>query len=67
MIRVFKGKDLGVLLDAKLVFRHHIDRVLGRCRSTLGLLKRFAKDLGDLEVTKALYHALVRLIANMLC
>ena len=53
-------KDLGVYLDAQLDFRDHIDRVIVRCRSTLGLVKRFSKDFGDLEVTKALYHALVR-------
>ena len=57
-------KDLGVYLDAKLDFRHHIDRVISRCRSALGSVKRFAKDLGDLEVTKALYCALVRPIAE---
>ena len=57
-------KDLGVYLDAKLDFRHHIDRVIVRSCSGLGLVKRFAKDFIDLEVTKALYRALVRPIAE---
>ena len=58
LTKVSKVKDLGVYLDTKSDFRRHIDRVIARCRSTLGLVKRFAKEFGDLEVAKALYRAL---------
>ena len=64
LTRVSEVRDLGVYLDVKLDFRRHTDRVIARCRSTLGLVKRFAKEFGDLEVAKPLYRALVRPIAE---
>ena len=64
LARVSEVKDLGVYLDPKLDFRRHIDRVVARCRSTLGLVKRFAKDFADLDVARTLYCSLVRPIAE---
>ena len=64
LARVSEVKDLGMYLDRKLDFRHHIDRGIARCRSTFGLVKRFAKEFNDLTVTRNLYCSLVRPIAE---
>ena len=58
--RVSEIKDLGVFLDTKLTFNAHVDRIIAKCRSTLGLVNRFAKDFGDPAIHKTLYCALVR-------
>ena len=58
--RVTTVKDLGVMFDEKLTFRRHIDRVISKCRSTLGLVKRFTKEFGDINVGRTLYCSLVR-------
>ena len=64
LAEVSEVKDLGVYLDRRLDFRHHIDCVIARCRSTLGLVKRFAKEFNDPTVTRTLYCSLVRPIAE---
>ena len=58
--RASEIKDLGVFLDTKLTFNAHVDRVIAKCRSTRGLVNRFAKDFGDPAIHKTLYCALVR-------
>lgn len=58
--KVTSVKDLGVYLDAKLSFKLHIDRTIAKCRSIMGLVKRFAQGFNDIRVTKTLYCSLVR-------
>ena len=58
--RVSVIKDLGVYLDNKLMLNHHVDRLIPRARSTLGMVKRFAGELRDHTVTMTLYKSLVR-------
>lgn len=58
--RVSSMKDLGVVLDESLSFDRHIDYTVGRCRSLLGMIKRFAKEFNDPYITKLLYISLVR-------
>ena len=53
--RVPKVRDLDVMLDEKPNFRRHMDRVISKCRSTLGLVKRFTKEFGDVNVARTLY------------
>ena len=62
--RVPEVKDLGVMLDVKLTFRRHMDRVISKCRSTLGLMKRFSKEFGGMNVAQTLYCSLVRPVAE---
>lgn len=52
--------DLGVLMDRKLDFLGHISMIVNRARSTLGFIKRWAKEFSDPYVTKQLYMTLVR-------
>jgi hypothetical protein len=52
-------KDLGIWLDSKLDYWHHIDRTTAKCRSVLGLVKRFAREFDDLLVTRTLFTSLV--------
>lgn len=58
--RVEVVKDLGVLIDTKLTFKQHIDMVVARGKSTLYLMKTFAKGFACPHVTKTLFTALVR-------
>lgn len=62
--RVDEVKDLGVMLDEKLTFKRHMDRVISKCRSTLGLVKRFTKEFEDVTVARTLYCSLVRTIVE---
>ena len=62
--RVPEVKDLGVMLDVKLTFRRHMDRVISKSRSTLGLVKRFSKEFGDMNVAQTFYCSLVRPVAE---
>ena len=64
MQRVAEVKDLGVMLDGNLKFRRHMDRIISKCRSTLGLAKRFTKEFGDVNVARTLYCSLVRPITE---
>lgn len=47
--------DLGVILDEKLTFKHHIDHVVSRAKSVLSWIKRFAFYFDDPYVIKKLY------------
>lgn len=58
--RVQRARDLGVLLDNKLDFRAHIDQIIAKARSVLGLVKRFSREFADPSVTRTLYCSLVR-------
>lgn len=58
--RVEVVKDLGILIDAKLTFKQQIDSVVSRGKSTLYLMKMFAKSFNCPYVSKTLYTALVR-------
>lgn len=52
-------RDLGVILDSKLTFKHQIDKVVSTGRSVLGFVKRRAKDFNNPYLTKLLYTTLV--------
>ena len=62
--RVTEVKDLGVMLDEKLTFRRPMDRVISKCRSTLGLVKCFTQEFRDVNVARTLYCSLVRPITE---
>ena len=47
-------------LDTKLLFNEHIDRTTAKARSTLGLVKRFSKELQNQQTERVLYVSLVR-------
>jgi hypothetical protein len=53
-------RDLGVIIDSKLTFVNHIDRMTSSARSVLGFVKRRVKDFDDPYICKTLYCALVQ-------
>ena len=55
-------RDLGVFLDSKMSFKFHVNIIISKANSRLGLIKRFGKEFKDPYVTKALYCSLVRSI-----
>lgn len=57
---VYSFEDLGVLLDTKLKFNLHINKIVNKAASVLGFMKRYAKEFNDPYITKLLYMSLVR-------
>ena len=55
-----KVKDLGVWLDQKLTFKHHIDGLNLRLRRLLGVIYRNQELLGRGPAFKSVYFALVQ-------
>lgn len=53
-------KDLGVILDVQLTFKHHLSYVIAKASRTLGFIFRIAKDFTDVYCLKSLYCSLVR-------
>ena len=58
--RVTSTNDLGIVMDSKLSFKDHIEKIINNGKRILGFVKRRAKEFDDPYVTKALYIALVR-------
>lgn len=58
--RVDHVKDLGVILDAQLTFKHHMSYVIAKASRTLGFIFRIAKEFTDVYCLKSLYCSLVR-------
>ncbi|XP_062541865.1 uncharacterized protein LOC134209859 [Armigeres subalbatus] len=53
-------KDLGVILDTQLTFKHHVSYVIEKASRTLGFIFRVAKGFTDVYCLKSLYCSLVR-------
>lgn len=53
-------KDLGILIDSKLTFKHHIDKIHSKSMCMLGFVKRRSKEFNDPYITKAIYCSLIR-------
>lgn len=53
-------KDLGVYIDSKFSFTHHIQYAISKANSQLGFLKRNAVDFKDPYTLRTLYFAFVR-------
>ena len=60
-------RDLGIYLDKKLTFSHHIDFVVNRANSVLGFIKRELREMCDPYCAKTLFIALVRSITEYAC
>jgi hypothetical protein len=58
--RVKDVVDLGVLLNEQMNLNRHVDFVVSKAMSLLGLVKRFGKALQDFDAIRLLYCALVR-------
>lgn len=58
--RIDQVKDLGVILDTKLTFKHHVAYIVDKASRTLGFIFRIAKDFTDVYCLKSLYCSLVR-------
>ena len=53
-------RDLGVILDSKLTFHPHINKMLKSIRSTIGFLYRHSQYFSSPDTLLTLYYALVR-------
>lgn len=60
--RVDHVKDLGVILDTSLTFKHHVSYVVSKASRILGFIFRTAKNFTDVYCLKALYCSLSRSI-----
>jgi Reverse transcriptase (RNA-dependent DNA polymerase) len=58
--RVESITDLGVIFDAKMSFRNHIDATIAKGLAMLGFIKRLSNEFRDPYTLKALYVSLVR-------
>ena len=54
-----KDKDIGVAIDSKLTFEHHMNEKINKANSTMGLIRRTFTCLYE-ETFLLLYKALVR-------
>lgn len=55
-------KDLGVILDSQLTYKHHISYTVDKASRALGLIFRMTKNFSDVHCLKSLYGSLVRSI-----
>jgi hypothetical protein len=60
--RVNTITDLGILLDEKLTYKPHCDKLIAKANGLLGFIKRRAKEFNNTWVTKKLYLTYVRTI-----
>lgn len=60
--RVDVVKDLGILLDSKLLFNQHIDMIAEKAYKNLGFVLRSCQSFTDPIAIKAVYYAYVRSI-----
>ena len=58
--RVDHVRDLGVILDHKLLFDKHIDYIATKAYKTLGFLIRVSSNFKNIKTLKILYCSLVR-------
>ena len=53
-------KDLGIVISSKLDWNTHVNSIVKKCNRKLGLIKRTVGFNAPVNVTKALYTALIR-------
>lgn len=53
-------KDLGVLLDSEMTFKHHVSSIVDKASRQLGFIFRTTKRFTDIYCLKALFCSLVR-------
>jgi len=58
--RVFRYKDLGLVMDPTLSFSEHLDYIISKGNMRLGYVLRNSRDFADLRLCTILYCALVR-------
>lgn len=58
--RVNVVKDLGVLLDSKLLFDHHVNHIVDKAHRTLGFILRASSPFKNMKSLKVIYCAYVR-------
>jgi len=54
---VDKIQDLGILMEENLKYTKQFDKVKTTAKRTLGLIKRFSKNLGRTSTIRLLYFA----------
>lgn len=53
-------RDLGVIMDSKLIFNNHIDKIVKKAYKLLGFLIRSCKNFNLMKSIKIIYCSLVR-------
>ena len=57
-------RDLGVHLDSRLTFIHHIDNITARAARMSGFIKRICRDFQSISTLKVLFYTLVRSVLD---
>ena len=57
--RVIEVRDLGVLVDSKLNFSGHIDRILSSTTKSLGFLVRSCRKFHNIKTLKIQYYIML--------
>lgn len=65
--RVHEIRDLGVIIDSKLTFNSHIDKIIQRAYKLLGFVLRVCKPFQHKMTYMLLYFSLVRSILDFGC
>ncbi len=60
MERVTEIKDLGVIMDSKLTFKNHINKISSNEKKALGFIMENSKIFTKTKTLRMLYFALVR-------
>lgn len=58
--RVEEIRDLGILIDRRFHFGHHIEQMSIKCRQLIGCIKHYSNGNFTLETQRILYVAYVR-------
>lgn len=58
--RVQSHRDLGIIVDEKLLFHKHIESLVSSCNSIIGFLKRSASGKFDKDTLIILYNVYIR-------
>lgn len=58
--KVNQIRDLGVLIDDKLSFKAHVDKIVKKSLNMLGFLFRIGKEFNNIHTLKILYYSYVR-------
>lgn len=67
LTRVYKVKDLGVILESDLSFNAHYEMILSRANKMLGFLKRSCREFDNILTLIHLFCTLVRPLLEYCC
>lgn len=60
--KVNSVRDLGIIVDSKLIFSQHIEAIVNKAYKNLGFILRVSRPFTDVDCVKVLYYSYVRSI-----